>query len=799
MMYDLRVIARKTRKDFALTAAKLIMFAIGIGGGTVFFSLSDGLNNIQRLYPNGGRIVAIGTANEYGNSDVTTLSYKTYDYIKDAFPFLQQFANFTLASQTIQDGGHSEVVQGSWVTPNLFHLLGTRLELGELMQSPNMYWRDYRWILITHELWQNKFGSDRQIVGKVLHVDGRAHAVLGVLPKGFKLPGDTSSYPPQYFVPFQVSDVEPANLELGIYRVLALNAGKMSISALQHEISANTEAQKREGELNVVALRDIMIGRSLREKIWLLNDAAAFLVCLAIANISLLCLAQAVAWKKEFAVMSAMGASFLKLVKVLLLENIVQVLLAAPIGVLVSINIQKALIASIPENLGLVTEINLRVFLGIAAVCLLFCFVASVLPVLRLWKADVWANLQPQTQSIVTPGGFRNRAGISWLVAGEVTLVCIFMFVSGLLLLSQWRRDSVRRGPYVDRISMFTAKIKPEKYAKREDRVQMFQNIETNLNTIPGVESVGITGFVIPDETRPRQEFWKESDNLSQENQSQIVYRSDASLGYFDTLGIRLLRGRPFDSGDREQPGHQVVLISQETARRYWPNEDPIGKRIRISKATFPPSEIIGVTEDMISAGQNPQPLPMAWRPQTGRPFDSSTYIVRMAPGAALRRDSIEKAISSLDNEVLIYGPHTLRKDITDFQWEARFLALVYAFFGAVVLLLSVLGVYSIVLYSTKKKLPEFALRKALGASRTSLIALLCRAGAMNVAVGSVAGLAIGILFSFKLGSFLYHTSPTELKVVLATMVLAFCAAFAGYCRPAVEVIKSDPLKILRS
>lgn len=799
MIYDLRVVVRKARKDFVLTTAKLIMFAIGIGGGTVFFSLFDGLHNIQRLYPNGNQIVAIGVANSYGNSDVSTLSYKTYDYIKDAYPFLQQFANFTLASQTIQDGNHAEVVQGAWVTPNLFHLLGVRLELGELMQSPDMYWREYRWILLTHELWQNKFGEDREIIGKVIHVDGRAHAVLGVLPRGFKLPGDTSNYPPQYFVPFQANDVEPANLESGIYRVLAMNGSNMNMAALQQEISANKEAQKREGELNVVPLRNIMIGSSLREKIWLLNGAAIFLVCLAIANISLLCLAQAVAWRKEFAVMNAMGASFPKLVKVLLLENIMQVLLATPIGVLASINIQKALIASIPENIGLVTEINPQVFLGITGVCLLFCFVASVLPVLRLWKADVWANLQPQMQSIVTPGGFRNRMGISWLVAGEVTLVCVFMFVSGLLLLSQWRRDTVKRSPYLNRISMFTAKIKPEKYAKREDRVQMFQNIETNLRAIPGVESVGITGFVIPDETRPQQAFWKDTDNLSRINESQVLYRSDASLGYFDTLGIRLLRGRTFNSGDREQPGHQVVLISQETARRYWPNEDPLSKWIRIGKASSPPSEIIGVTEDMISAGQNPQSLPMAWRPQTGRPFDSSTYIVRMAPGAALRRDSIEKAIVGLDNEVLIYGPHTLRKDISDFQWEARFLALVYVLFGTVVLLLSVLGVYSIVLYSTKKKLPEFALRKALGASRASLISLLCRAGATNVAIGAVAGLSIGIALSSKLGIFLYHTSPVESGVVLATLLLALFAAFIGYYRPAIEVIKSDPLKILRS
>ncbi len=787
-------------KDKITTVSKLCIFAICVSGGTVIYSLLDNMMTIHHRYPNGDKVIAIGYPDSYSSSGISNLSHRAFLKLQDEYSIFQSAVSYTFSTETLRDGQKTEVLSGVWVTPDFFDLLGTEPLLGSRITAENAYETGIKSALISFRLWRRFFNEDPSVVGKVVYFNDRPHRIVGVLDQNFQTPGYTSTYAPDYWAPFRPDDFDEEYLSYGMWKVLAANENDLAISTIRSQIVAHETERGRDPSLTVVGMRDFLLSDELRRALRIVVGAAAFLVLVALVNISFLSLAQGIARKREFALRFALGARYGVVFKSLFWENILLLFGAGILGMILSINLQEYIVSLIPERTGISFGIDIPLFLTIAGICFGFCFLMSLLPSMRLRSQAVFADVKGGTSGILGRRGRKEKALSNLMIYAEISTACLFIFLSGLMLMSHWKRTSVDRGPFADRISLFTIRVDPETYPTREQRVQSFRDVKTELLKLPEVESVAMTGFVVPDEERATFQFVRDTDNPDPEIQypDQILYRTAASVDYFKTLGIPILRGRVFDMSDLEAD-QRVLIISKTAADRYWPDEDPIGKRILIRHSTGGWAEIVGVSGDMLSAGGNPQKLPMAWRPLARRPYLSSTYIVRTGNEDLLARERTQRIVWEKDPDISLFGPVKFMSDIHEYQWQESLLSILLTAFEVLILALCILGIYSVVSYNVAQRMAEFAFRVSLGARFSDLLRLLLGRGLVNTLIGLATGLLLGFVASRFVSAYLYETSIYDPTIITITIVLVLVATLCTYLVPAMKVRMASPNAILRS
>jgi putative ABC transport system permease protein len=793
------------RKHPAFTAIAIITLALGIGANTAIFSVVNAVLLKALPVAEPDRLVMVYEANlarGFNQSTVAPGNYLTWKAQQTVFEEIGAFGaqSFTLAGN---DG--AEMLEGARVSANIFGLLRVAPSHGRAFTNEEDRPGGERVVILSHGLWRRRFGGAQDVVGQSITLDDKPYAIVGVMPEGFDFPsGDTDLWAPAALDAERGLD----GMTGRILQVIARLKPQATIEQAHAEMGVITQrmAQANPGfnaglSANIVPLREVVVS-GWRRILLILFGVVACVLLISCANVANLLLARAATRTRETAIRLAMGASRLRIVRLLLTESLLLAGAGGLIGLLIGWWGVDALVALSPFDQ--LRESEVRIDANVAWFTFALTFFTGLLfglaPALKSSKPDLNKSLKTGGRGATAGAGLRSA-----LVVSEIALSVVLLAGAGLMIRSFLRLQSVDSG--FDPRNLLTLRlVLPEaRYPDAHQVTSFYQRLTERLGSLPGVESVAATHalplggisnvrpFTV--EGRPRQ--GKAPD---------VQYRM-VSPDYFRTMKIALIRGRDFTKQDEWQAAG-VVIINQAFLRRYFPDEDPVGKRITLGGYDDQLGEIVGVVGDVrhLWAGAEAEPemywaYSQAWlarSPTLSNKRRSLTLALRTSGDPQSLIQDVRREVTAMDKALPVSGVRTMEERMGDSQAGRRFNTLLLSLFAALALILAVVGLYGVISYTVSEGAREIGVRMALGAQTGDVLRLVIGRG-MGL---TLAGVAIGLLASFGLTrlmkDMLFGVGPTDPLTFVAIAVLLTLAALTACYIPARRATKVDPMVALR-
>jgi len=801
---DIRYGLRTLLKARGFTAAAVLALALGIGINTAIFSIVNGILLRPLPYADPSRLVSLAEVNPAEGPDPYPVSAPNYaDWAGQARSFegLAAYRAGSSASFSLASGGGPEWVQGVGVSAGLFPVLGVNPSLGRFFQPDEDAPGSNTVVILSHGLWQRRFGADPDIVGKALTLSGKSYSVVGVMPAGFEFPVQPSKA--ELWVPLALGKDDLAEEMRGMHKLsvvgrLRPGADLEGARAEMNTVSARLQQQYPETNTgksaHVVSLHEHVVG-NIRTPLLLLLGAVGCVLLIACANVANLLLARATVRQKEVALRTALGASRLRVVRQLLTESAVLALLGGALGLLFAALATELLVAVSPADiprLGAV-GIDARVLAFTLAVSLLTGVVFGLAPAVQSSKADLNEMLK-EGGGKGSAGGGRGRVR-SALVVSEVALALLLLIGAGLLIKSFMLLQ--QSDPGFDGRNVLTVRVPlPEsKYSEPPKARAFYQSLLERVKALPEVQHAAVTtsipltgwntvfGFEIPGRPAPPPGKTLEAEFIA------------VSPEYHQAMGIRLLRGRHFSDHDRkEAPG--VVIVNEAMARRHWPGEDALGQQIRIGPAA---RQIVGVVADVKQEGLAAEATEQMYAPVNQVPSPpSKTLVVRSSSDPTGLVAAIRRAVLEVDPEQPTTNVRTMEQVTAQSIAQPRLYMTLLGVFGAVALLLAAIGIYSVLAYSVTQRTRELGIRMALGARPLEIVRLVVSQGMLLTGAGIALGLAAAYLLSRTLSSLVYGISPTDATIFAAVPAALGAVALVACYIPARRATRISPVTALR-
>lgn len=808
---DLRLALRTMVRQPGFSAVALLTLALGIGANVAIFSVVDAVLLEPLPYAEPERLVmAWNSRPDQERATVAPADFLDWREQTTRFEGLAAFAGvqFNMAGE-----GAPELVRGASVSRGFFEVLGVQPLLGHTfgMGEPSA-----RQVVLGHGLWVQRFGGDRNILGREVRLNGTAYEVVGVMPPSFDWPAVTpmnadAAQGPRLWVPAVHRDVpqlgsnaaqDTSTWRDGSYlRVV----GRLRPGVTREQASEELAAIARRLEeafpdtharlgVRLVPLREQFVG-NVRPLLWVMLGAVGFVLAIACTNVASLFLARAVSRRREFAVRAALGAGRGRLVRQVLTESLVLGAVAGVLGVLLAAWGVDGLVALSPANLPRLgaVEVDGRVLAFAACISLLTGVFFGLLPALQVSGVRL-AGVLKQGGGAVTAGAGRLRGG---LVAAEVALAVVLLIGAGLLLRSFLELHAVEPGFRPEGVLTWRVSLSPTEYVGDERKAAFFSQLLEQVRALPGVTSagavlslplggddirmgLGIEGRPPPDPAERRSPGF------------QLV-----SPGYLATLGIPLRGGRDFTSLDTAAT-EKVVLLNAEAARQYWPGENPVGQRVRVGSEDGPWRTVVGVVGDVHQGGPSAGVRPEVYIPFTQWTFSFMSFALRTEGDPAALVPMVRAAVQRLDADQPLSDVHTLEAVVHEALARPRFLSLLVGLFASAALLLAAVGLSGVIAYTVRQRTRELGIRLALGARPGDVQGLVLGQGLVLAGVGVVVGLGVAWGLSRWMASLLFEVSTTDPLTFggLALLVLAV-SALATWL-PARRAARLDPLIALR-
>jgi putative ABC transport system permease protein len=782
-------------KSPGLTAAALTALALGIGANTAIFSVVYAVLLRPLPYDQPARIVRI---HESARGRLQAVSPPNYLDWKAGTRTLESLAAFQDRTMTL-GGTTPERLDAGFVGADMFRVLGVSPILGRGFTADEERPRSARVVVLGHAIWKRHFGGDPSIVGRVVPFDGRDYEVIGVMPRGFTFPGAIDLWFP---LVLDESDTNPGQRGAHYIEVVGrlrpdvtIEQAQADLTSIERSIGQRFEAVQGYG-VWVRPLLDAMVG-DVRRPLLLLLGAVMFVLLVACANVSNLLLARAAGRRAEIALRSALGASRWRIVQQLLVESLMLSLLGGALGMLAATWGVHALAAVLPEDLPRVDAI------GVNASVLGFSLMLSMAAGLLFGVAPAIYASVPDLSAVLNETGRDGRmAGsrrrfLDVLVAAEVALALVLLTGASLSARSFVRLSGVAPGFDPSSVLSLNVALPGGRYSDRNRVADFYRRYVEQLAGQTGVVSVG--GVMRPPLS---------GDGLGgtftivgrAEGPDQRMQVRPATPGYFETLRIPLRRGRLFTAADR-QGSANVAIISEEAERRFWPGEDPIGRRIRIHVALGVRErerEIVGVVGDVKIRSLDVASPPVAYVPHAQYVSDEMTLFVRTAGDPMGLVPMVKGELSQIDREVALTDVGRATHLLSAAVAPSRFRMLMMGLFAFVGLVLAAVGLYGVMAYSVGQRRNELGVRVALGAESASLLRLVLREGLTPVVIGIAIGLAGAAALTRVMSTLIFEVDPFDPVTFAAVPVLlAIVAAVACYV-PARRATRVDPLIALR-
>ena len=816
---DLRYGGRMLVKNPGFTLLAITTLALGIGANTAIFSLVNGVLLRPLPYPDSDRIVWLSERTP--NFPSISIAYPNFvDWQKQQTVF-DRLGLYKPASINLTGEGDPLRLQGAFMSSGTFASLGVQPIAGRFFSEAEDKPGAAGVAVISYALWQNRFGGQTSIVNKPINLDGQVVTVVGVMPPGFAFPTAVdlwASLGPQLGnagLHYQDRGYHSgwfgvARLKAGVTLAQAAASMEMVAKGLEREYATD-----RNFRVRIDPLIDNYVS-SVRRAMWTLLGAVGLVLLIACANIANLLLTRATAWQKEMAVRAALGAGKTRIVRQLLSESLLLALLGGAAGLLLA-RLGLPLILtlardSIPRAEAISLDTSVLLFAVIVAAITGFLF--GLVPAWQASRVDLQTTLRKSSRGM-TAGRVWLREG---LVVAEFALTLVLLVGAGLLLRSFQGLQQVNPGFTGERVLSFRFDLPERKYSSEEKRSSFYQDLLERVRTLPGVTSAGVASRIPLDTTDTFQSpFLIEGRPVPPPTEVPLVDLSVVSSDYFQTVGIPLVRGRSFnnsddrshlrgkelspDAGQRWMDGLNKIIVDEEFAKRYWPDSDPIGQRVRLPWGPKAPVlEIVGVVgrvklDQLSEAGGFAQAyLPFQQGPRGGMAVLLKTTVEPEALMASVRQQ-----VQALDPEQPVYNLNTL-SEIRDRSIAPQRLNLaLLASFALLALVLATVGIYGVLSQLVLQRTQEIGIRMALGAQLSDVMRLVLKDGMKLALIGTSVGLAAAFALTRLLASFLFGVTPTDTVTFASVSSLLVLVALLACYIPARRATKVDPLTALRN
>jgi putative ABC transport system permease protein len=813
---DIRFGARQMRKNPGFAAVAVVTLALGIGANTAIFSVVDAVLLRPLAYPDSGQLVWL--CERGPNWSGGSISYPNFTDWRNQQSVFENFGVYSGNNFTLTGAGEPVRLAGALMSADVFAALRTRPEIGRVYREDEDKPGAPTVAVISHALWQSRFGGDAGIVNKAISLNGKPYTVLGVMPAGFEFPNKVDLWLPVGPL-FAESVWQKRDNHPGLFGLARLKPGvtlekaRADLDVIAVRLEQQYPESNKTRRVQIDRLLDQKVG-NVRRALWILLGAVSFVLAIACANVANLLLARAAAREKEMAVRAALGAGRWRITRQLLTESGLLALLGAAVGLLLAKGALRVVAALAGANMPRAAEISLdpRVLLFSVLVASFMGILFGLAPAWHARRVDLRGTLKEAGR-----GATSSRAGLrQGLVIAEVALTFVLLVGAGLLLLSFHRLLQVNPGFAVDRVLTFRINPPEDKYQTDERQILFYHALLEKLRALPGVQAASLASqnsiplheggwdmrFLI--EGRPEP-----PPHLQPSLQVHLI-----APDYFRVMGIPLLQGRDFTDHDNREhlrgtssgkdwgAGLNSIIIDEEFAKRYWPNQNPLGQRVRIpfgEREKQPIVTIVGVVgrikENRLSERGG---MVQAYFPIFQQPLGNMAVVVKTTTEPAAMLTSMRQQVSQLDPALPVFGIHTMREIRNNNVAPERLNLGLLGGFAALALILAIIGLYGLLAFTVTQRQKEIGIRMALGAQRFDVLNLVVGQGMRLILAGVVIGLLGSFALTRVLASVLFKVEPADpLTFVTVTLLLCVVALLACYI-PARRATKVDPMVALR-
>ena len=822
LLQDVRYGLRMLVKKPTFTIVAVLTLALGVGANTAIFSIVNAVLLRSLPYPDPDRLVRV-FFNEpgVGLRDVR-FSKPELDDLQTRSGVFEDVTPIFEGSEDVTGAGQPERVEGVNGSFTYFSMLGVTPQIGRLF-GPQDFVRGFAAeAVISDGLWRRAYGADPHVVGRTIRLDNDPLTIIGVLPRGFRHPGPTTSGDAEVFCAGGFSG-DPFPPPMRGTRILVSGIGRlkpgMTLAQAQARLTAMAAKLRRDfptdyppqaqWTIAIQPLQETLVGK-VRPMLLVLLGAVILIVFIVSLNIANLLLARASGRQQEMAVRSALGASRGRMVRQMLTESMLLSLIGGVAGIATAVVTLGFILRFVPSNVPRLNEVR------IDWVVLAFALLISLLTGLVFGLAPAFHSVKVALSSAIREGGrgsgYSTKTGRlrDALIVSELAFAVMLMVGAGLLL--RTLRELLRENPGFNPIQVVTANIQlpnpneseADPYLDIPRRATFDRELLRRMKAIPGVEVAAITSALPATNTNPNAvggvaiEGFAIEDRPVESSQDLSAERIRISSDYFKVLQTTLLHGRSFNEGD-EDGKPLVAIIDESTARKYWPNQDPVGRRVRFARdRTKPWTTVVGIINDIKSDGLDIDGVPHIYVSTYQDNGKRLSVVLRTSLPATQLEPQIRHEIQSIDPSLPVFGVSSMNDVLDRSLASRRFSADLVGGFAGLAVLLSSIGIYGLLAYIVGQRSREIGIRMALGARRDDILRMFLRKGVALASVGIVAGVVFSASTASMMASLLYGVRPHDPAVFLIVpLLLLAVAALASYL-PARRATKVNPLIALR-
>ena len=815
LLQDLGYGFRMLFKNPRFTAVAVLSLAIGIGADTAIFSVTNALLLRPLPYKDADRLVILWNRSPGLNVAQDWLSPGEYLDIRAENRVFDQVAATIDSSFNLTGQGTPERIEAARVSSSLFPLLGTQAMLGRVFSSDEDQQGKPPTAILSNGFWQRHFASDREVIGKTLTLNGNSVTIVGVMPPDFSLnkevmPTVNSIKKAELLLPLPMGETMRATRTHEDYNIFGRLSPGVSVAQAQVDIDGivNRMKQQYPGNyppssgftISAVPLLQQVVGE-IRRALLILLGAVGFVLLIACVNVANLQLARAAVRQKEIAVRAAVGAGRRRIIRQLLTESVLLALMGGFLGLLLAFVAVRVLRVLGPDSLPRLNEIGLdgRVLGFTFFVSVLTGVVFGLAPALRASRVDLNEVLKDGGRGAVVSGTFGSghHKVCNLMVVVEVALSLVLLIGAGLLVRSYQSIQNSSPGFNPHNVLSFRVSLPPAKY-KGAPVTAFYKQLGERIRVLPGVEAVG-TSYSLPMSSVALAWGPITIEGYVPKNSADFIMSNErfVSPGYFPAMGVPLVKGRLFDERDIKG-ATETVIVNENLAQRFWPNEDPIGKRLERG-AEEPWRTVVGVVRDTKQFSVDNEPQISIYHPHEQFPIGSMFLVVRTSSDPMSLNFTIAKEIHALDPELPLFDVKTMEGRLSDSLARRRFSTFLLGIFAGVALILAVIGIYGVMAYSLNQRRHEIGIRMALGAHPGKILRMVIGQSFVLVTLGIAIGLGGAFALTRVMSSLLFGVSATDAATfVIPPLLLVSVGLLASYF-PARRAAGVEPMIALRN
>ena len=812
LVKDIQYGFRSLVKRPSYTAIALITLALGIGANSAIFSVVNSVLLRPLAYRDSDRLVLIWGNFSKLNIERLTAKAAEYEDYRTQHQIFDQVAAFNNQSLNLTSVDQAERIVGARVTANLFSMLGAQTELGRSIATDEAEAGHNMVVVLSYGFWQRHFGGEGTAVGQRLKLNDQDYTVIGVMPAGFQFPHASLPFaqPAEVWIPLAYSSEQVAQRQ-GPYYLNVLAHLKLGITLSQTRTQMNTLGQMFEKEyrgyrgpngedggwrITIAPLQEEAVGNS-RTALLLLFGAVGLVLLIACANVANLMLVRATAQQKEVAIRAALGASRWRIARPWVIESLLLALLGSGLGLLLALWSIDLLIKLGPAGLPRVQEIKIdaRVVVFTTGLAILTGVLCSLIPALRASNLDLQSALKESR----TLGGGRRQYGRNLLVVGEVALSLMLLIGAGLLVKTFVRLQRVNPGVAADQLLTAQINLPESRYREPAQASAFYRELIERLETLPGVQGASVSTMRPLNGTARNDPFAIEGRPFDSSNLTSAGWQM-VDANYFRTLGIPVVQGRDLTAQDTDEKSPILAIINEAMARRFWPNENPIGRRITLGlpRPDNPWVTIVGIAKDLPHRAIDSPPEPDWYLSRALGPQRDRYLFVRTAGDPTNLAAAIRSQVSAIDREQPVTNIKAMRDVIAETIAPRKFNMLLFGLFAAISVVLAAMGIYGVISYAVAERTQEIGIRVALGARAVDVMNLVLRGGLNLALIGIAIGLAGAFALTRLMKSVLFGVTPTDAVTFASVSVGVIAVALLACYIPARRATKVDPLVALR-